>query len=333
MRPTLALGLACFERPARPGSPEFVPVGTSAMVSFFAPQGNRRSQADVAQLVERNLAKVEVASSSLVVRSERSRSLRGGLAERRGNGLQIRQHGFESRTHLNLHRPSSTLWSLAQWERASLTRKRSLVQTQYRPPDLQVSGPSRASFHAPPRRPDRRSPEWPAIRTRGGRQRGPTCWGHGASRPRDGRVSAGPSLTQPSGRSFHVARSSALSSQLDRADRHRVSCWSPRPRGPTVDLQSGGTQGPWSLDEDLPGPCLTLVRHGHSRGVPFGGRESGPPSARSRRPWPHPPVEAAGGLRFVVARSPAPCPTPVSDCATARDARCSMAARGATPAG
>ena len=29
-------------------------------------------QADVAQLVERNLAKVEVASSSLVVRSERS---------------------------------------------------------------------------------------------------------------------------------------------------------------------------------------------------------------------------------------------------------------------
>src|SRR3954453_12393054 len=70
------------------------------MVSF-APQGNRRSQADVAKWVGRNLAKVEVASSSLVVRSERSRSLRGGLAERRGNGLQIRQHGFESRTHLN----------------------------------------------------------------------------------------------------------------------------------------------------------------------------------------------------------------------------------------
>jgi hypothetical protein len=47
-----------------------VRLGTSAMVSF-APQGDRRSQADVAQLVERNLAKVEVASSSLVVRSER----------------------------------------------------------------------------------------------------------------------------------------------------------------------------------------------------------------------------------------------------------------------
>jgi hypothetical protein len=61
-------------------------------------------QADIAQLVERNLAKVEVASSSLVVRSEglpRSfRNLHGGLAERRGNGLQIRLHGFKSRTHL-----------------------------------------------------------------------------------------------------------------------------------------------------------------------------------------------------------------------------------------
>ena len=65
-----------------------------------------REQADVAQLVERNLAKVEVASSSLVVRSERvsaDPSNNGGLAERRGNGLQIRVHGFKSRTHLELH--------------------------------------------------------------------------------------------------------------------------------------------------------------------------------------------------------------------------------------
>ena len=61
-------------------------------------------QADVAQLVERNLAKVEVASSSLVVRSERvSNPSSGGLAERRGNGLQIRVHGFKSRTHLELN--------------------------------------------------------------------------------------------------------------------------------------------------------------------------------------------------------------------------------------
>ena len=71
------------------------------MVQFVLP-GNRWEQADVAQLVERNLAKVEVASSSLVVRSERvSSPSSGGLAERRGNGLQIRVHGFKSRTHLD----------------------------------------------------------------------------------------------------------------------------------------------------------------------------------------------------------------------------------------
>jgi hypothetical protein len=70
---------------------------------FPSHRGKPGLQADVAQLVERNLAKVEVASSSLVVRSERSPvllGLHGGLAERRGNGLQIRLHGFKSRTHL-----------------------------------------------------------------------------------------------------------------------------------------------------------------------------------------------------------------------------------------
>ena len=47
------------------------------------------------------------------------------MAERRGNGLQSRVHGFESRLHLA---------RLAQRESASLTRKRSLVQSQYRAP-------------------------------------------------------------------------------------------------------------------------------------------------------------------------------------------------------
>ena len=76
-------------------------VGDPLLFSTSPGQPGRaeRQQADVAQLVERNLAKVEVASSSLVVRSE-VHSLRGGLAERRGNGLQIRVHGFKSRTHL-----------------------------------------------------------------------------------------------------------------------------------------------------------------------------------------------------------------------------------------
>ena len=87
-----------------------------------APGRQAGEQADVAQLVERNLAKVEVASSSLVVRSERSEplGLHGGVAERRGNGLQIRLHGFESRLHLDCsNAPSCGRFvrhgRLAQW--------------------------------------------------------------------------------------------------------------------------------------------------------------------------------------------------------------------------
>ena len=66
-----------------------------------------RGHADVAQLVEHHLAKVRVAGSNPVVRSEkvsrldkRDRFFTGGVAERRGNGLQIRVHGFKSRLHL-----------------------------------------------------------------------------------------------------------------------------------------------------------------------------------------------------------------------------------------
>jgi hypothetical protein len=86
-----------------PALPELeVPRASAKVLSASPDRGLGRSlQADVAQLVERNLAKVEVASSSLVVRSERvSSPSSGGLAERRGNGLQIRVHGFKSRTHL-----------------------------------------------------------------------------------------------------------------------------------------------------------------------------------------------------------------------------------------
>src|SRR5690606_25880113 len=58
--------------------------------------------ADVAQLVEHHLAKVRVAGSSPVIRSKSAAQAGqpGGLAERRGSGLQSRIHGFESRTHL-----------------------------------------------------------------------------------------------------------------------------------------------------------------------------------------------------------------------------------------
>ena len=82
------------------------------MVLFASPgaPSGAEKQADVAQLVERNLAKVEVASSSLVVRSERvSSPSSGGLAERRGNGLQIRVHGFKSRTHLEGNTPPGAI--------------------------------------------------------------------------------------------------------------------------------------------------------------------------------------------------------------------------------
>ncbi len=66
-----------------------------------APEG----QADVAQLVAHHLAKVRVAGSNPVVRSEMPTQAivwvqLGGVAERRGNGLQSRVHGFKSRLHL-----------------------------------------------------------------------------------------------------------------------------------------------------------------------------------------------------------------------------------------
>ena len=54
--------------------------------------------ADVAQLVARNLAKVQVAGSNPVVRSQ----VNGRMAERRGSGLQILPHGFKSRSDLHL---------------------------------------------------------------------------------------------------------------------------------------------------------------------------------------------------------------------------------------
>ena len=88
-------------------------MGRSAIVQTRTGQPGR---ADVAQLVAHNLAKVRVASSSLVIRSGLlilppgyrevgSVSERGGNATVEwlsglGNGLQNRVHGFDSRFHL-----------------------------------------------------------------------------------------------------------------------------------------------------------------------------------------------------------------------------------------
>jgi hypothetical protein len=52
-------------------------------------------------VVEHHLAKVRVAGSNPVIRSkELASELPGGVAERRGKGLQIPVHGFKSRLHL-----------------------------------------------------------------------------------------------------------------------------------------------------------------------------------------------------------------------------------------
>ena len=67
----------------------------------------------MAQLVEHNLAKVGVASSNLVIRSQSASFLackHGGVAERQGSGLQSRLHGFKSRLHLETQHGR-----LAQW--------------------------------------------------------------------------------------------------------------------------------------------------------------------------------------------------------------------------
>ena len=78
-------------------------------------RGCPRRRADVAQLVEHHLAKVRVAGSNPVVRSEGPRGFGsfGGVAERRGNGLQSRLHGFKSRLHLELHHAPGDWRSLA----------------------------------------------------------------------------------------------------------------------------------------------------------------------------------------------------------------------------
>ena len=100
---------------------EFLLVGTRGNAAHG--KESPLQNADVAQLVEHHLAKVDVASSNLVVRSQdtvtaripRNPRLHGGLAERRGSGLQSRIHGFESRTHLGENhgfRCNRTQWAI-----------------------------------------------------------------------------------------------------------------------------------------------------------------------------------------------------------------------------
>src|SRR3954468_550318 len=106
-------------------------------LEFLSVTGERRKaperQADVAQLVAHHLAKVRVAGSNPVVRSERPRLVVRGHA--RWSGREARQRPAKPCTRVQIPSPPrhQERGRLAQRERASLTRKRSLVRSQYRP--------------------------------------------------------------------------------------------------------------------------------------------------------------------------------------------------------
>src|SRR6185437_9738252 len=100
--------------------------------------GERRARGR-GSVVEHHLAKVRVAGSNPVVRSEWPevisgwpRAIRGGMAE------WFRQGPAKPCTRVRF--PLPPRGRLAQRESASLTRKRSQVQILYRPPVPQVSG-------------------------------------------------------------------------------------------------------------------------------------------------------------------------------------------------
>ena len=116
----------------------------NAMNDVARQHGSTATTCGRSAVVAHHLAKVRVAGSNPVVRSEEPRVASdlqvqiphsvdpavwpSGL----GKGLQSPVRGFDSR-----HR----LGRLAQWESASLTRKRSQVQSLYRPPRKAWSEP------------------------------------------------------------------------------------------------------------------------------------------------------------------------------------------------
>ena len=100
----------------------------------------RSWRADVAQLVAHHLAKVRVAGSNPVIRSKVQ-----WHQPPRWSGRVVRQRPAKPCTRVRFPSPPPTRFParLAQRESASLTRKRSLVQSQYRAP---VSCLIRGSF-------------------------------------------------------------------------------------------------------------------------------------------------------------------------------------------
>jgi hypothetical protein len=97
-----------------------------------APPSTVWSRADVAQLVAHHLAKVRVAGSSPVVRSERGHAGLTSVEWPRGEATACKAVYTGSNPVSTSH--DAMYGRLAQWESTSLTRKGSLVQSQYRPP-------------------------------------------------------------------------------------------------------------------------------------------------------------------------------------------------------
>jgi hypothetical protein len=91
---------------------------------------SRPWRADVAQLVAHHLAKVRVAGSNPVIRSRVQ-----SHQPQRWSGRVVRQRPAKPCTRVRFPSPPPRFQArLAQRESASLTRKRSLVQSQYRAP-------------------------------------------------------------------------------------------------------------------------------------------------------------------------------------------------------
>ena len=94
-------------------------IGSRRRLQIQSSSTQQCGQCGCGAVVAHHLAKVRVASSNLVIRSsgkwQNLRHLRilsfsacGGVAERRGNGLQSRVHGFKSRRHLESPRQQNS---------------------------------------------------------------------------------------------------------------------------------------------------------------------------------------------------------------------------------
>ena len=109
--------------------------------------GSRGENADVAQLVAHHLAKVRVAGSNPVIRSKVQLGIKPTVEWPSGEATACKavHTGSIPVSTSDVH-PAR----LAQRESASLTRKRSLVQSQYRAPQYCLIGAFLVAWKLPP---------------------------------------------------------------------------------------------------------------------------------------------------------------------------------------